>query len=152
MKILLIGEYSNVHWTLAQGLRQLGHHVTVISNGDFWKDYPRDIDVARTPGKIGGITLMTKLYTLLPRLRGYDIVQLINPIFFELKAERLFWFYDYLRKHNKKMFLGGYGMDWYWVHTCTYDKPLRYSDFNFGSEVRTDPEAVRFQQEWFGTE
>ena len=152
MKILLIGEYSNVHWTLAQGLRQLGHDVTVISNGDFWKDYPRDIDVARTPGKIGGITLIAKLYTLLPRLRGYDIVQLINPIFFELKAERLFWFYDYLRKHNKKVFLGGFGMDWYWVHTCTYDKPLRYSDFNFGSEVRTDPEAVRFQQEWFGTE
>ena len=25
MRILLIGEYSNVHWTLACGLRQLGH-------------------------------------------------------------------------------------------------------------------------------
>lgn len=152
MKILLIGEYSNVHWTLAEGLRHLGHFVTVISNGDFWKEYPRDIDVARTPGKVGGIMLMAKLYALLPKLRGYDIVQLINPIFFELKAERLFWFYDYLRKHNKKVFLGGFGMDWYWVHTCTFDKPLRYSDFNFGEEVRTDPEAVRFQQEWFGTE
>ena len=40
MRILLIGEYSNVHWTLACGLRQLGHQVTVLSNGDFWKDYP----------------------------------------------------------------------------------------------------------------
>lgn len=37
MKILLIGEYSNVHATLAQGLRSLGHHVVVASNGDFWK-------------------------------------------------------------------------------------------------------------------
>lgn len=152
MKILLIGEYSNVHWTLAQGLRQLGHRVTVISNGDFWKNYPRDIDVAREHGKINGIRLILKLWRLLPKMRGFDVVQLINPIFFELKAERLFWFYDYLRKHNKKVFLGGFGMDWYWVHTCTYDKPLRYSDFNFGSEVRTDPEAMRFQQEWFGTE
>ena len=52
MKILLIGEYSNVHWTLAQGLRQLGCTVTVISNGDFWKDYPRDIDVSRQSGKV----------------------------------------------------------------------------------------------------
>ncbi|MEE1338450.1 MAG: glycosyltransferase family 1 protein, partial [Muribaculaceae bacterium] len=44
MKILLVGEYSNVHWTLAKGLRELGHTVTVASNGDFWKNYPRDID------------------------------------------------------------------------------------------------------------
>ena len=43
MKILLIGEYSNVHWTLAEGLRQLGHTVTVISNGDYWKNYNRDM-------------------------------------------------------------------------------------------------------------
>ena len=42
-------------------------------------------------------------------------------------------------------------MDWYWVHTCTYDKPLRYSDFNFGREVRKDPEAIRHQQDWLGT-
>ena len=32
MKILLMGEYSNVHATLAEGLRQLGHQVTVLSN------------------------------------------------------------------------------------------------------------------------
>lgn len=43
MKILLLGEYSNVHWTLAQGLRALGHSVTVVSDGDGWKNYPRDI-------------------------------------------------------------------------------------------------------------
>ena len=151
MKILLIGEYSNVHNTLAEGLRELGHEVTVISNGDFWKDYPRDIDVARTPGKFGGILLMAKLYALLPKLRGYDVVQLINPIFFELKAERLFWFYRYLRKHNKRVYLGAFGMDYYWVHTCTYDKPLRYSDFNIGDEVRTDAEAVYYQYDWLGT-
>jgi len=151
MKILLIGEYSNVHATLAEGLRALGHQVTVVSDGDGWKNYPRDIDVSRKVGKVGGILLMARLYALLPRLKGYDIVQLINPMFFELKAERLFFFYDYLRKHNKKVYLGAFGMDWYWVHTCSYDKPLRYSDFNFGDQVRTDPEAVRYQQDWLGT-
>ena len=87
MKILLLGEYSNVHNTLAQGLRELGHTVPVVSNGDFWKNYPRDIDVSRRPGKMGGMLLMAKIYALLPRLRGYDIVQFINPMFFELKAK-----------------------------------------------------------------
>ena len=110
MKILLLGEYSNVHWTLAQGLRNLGHEVCVVSNGDFWKDYPRDIDVARKAGKIGGIILILKLWSLLPKMRGYDVVQLINPMFFELKAERLFWFYRYLRHHNKRVFLGAFGV------------------------------------------
>lgn len=74
MKILLLGEYSNVHWTLAQGLRSLGHEVCVISNGDFWKNYPRDIDVSRKPNKISGILLMARLYTLLHKMRDYDVV------------------------------------------------------------------------------
>ena len=152
MKILLIGEYSNVHNTLAQGLRKLGHEVCVMSNGDFWKNYPRDIDVNRHTRKLGGILLMLKLWTLLPYMRGYDVVQLINPMFFELKAERLFFFYRYLRRHNKRVFLGAFGMDWYWVDTCTHKKPLRYSDFNFGSEVRTDPDALKEQRDWLGTE
>ena len=151
MKVLLVGEYSNVHATLAEGLRTLGHQVTVISNGDFWKDYPRDIDVSRRPGKIGGLLLMTRLYSLLPRMRGYDVVQLINPMFFELKAERLFWFYDYLRRHNQKVFLDAFGMDWYWVHGCIFDSPLRYSDFNIGNELRTDAEALKYQHDWLGT-
>lgn len=151
MRILLIGEYSNVHATLADGLRELGHEVTVISNGDFWKGYKRDIDVTRKPGPMGGLLFMAKLYSLLPRMRNYDVVQLINPMFFELKAERLFFFYNYLRKHNRKVFLGAFGMDWYWVHTCTFDKPLRYSDFNIGNEVRTNADALKEQAEWLGT-
>lgn len=151
MKILLLGEYSNVHATLAEGLRTLGHQVTVASNGDFWKDYPRDIDLSRPEGKLGGIALMVKVYAQLPRWQGYDVVQLINPMFLELKAERILPIYQYLRKHNRHMVLCAMGMDWYWVHECTYRKPLRYSDFNIGNEVRTDEPAVREQQEWLGT-
>ena len=81
---------------------KLGHTVTVVSNGDFWKKLPRDINVSRRSGKLGGMLLMAKIYALLPRLRGYDIVQFINPVFFELKAERLFPLFQYLKKHNKK--------------------------------------------------
>lgn len=152
MKILLMGEYSNVHATLAEGLRKLGHHVTVLSNGDFWKNYPRDIDLVRKPGKLGGIMYMMKLYTNVYKLRGYDIVQLINPMFLELKAERIFPIYQYLRKHNKKIILGGFGMDYYWVSVCCKDKPLRYSDFNIGDELRTNADALKERKDWLGTE
>ena len=152
MKILLMGEYSNVHATLAEGLRKLGHHVTVLSNGDFWKNYPRDIDLVRKPGKLGGIMYMMKLYTNVHKLRGYDIVQLINPMFLELKAERIFPIYQYLRKHNKKIILGGFGMDYYWVSVCCKDKPLRYSDFNIGDELRTNADALKERKDWQGTE
>ena len=151
MKILLLGEYSNVHNTLAQGLRHLDHEVTVASNGDFWKDYPRDIDLARTPGKLGGIALMAKVYRQLPRWRNYDVVQLINPMFLELKAERIRPIYHYLRRHNKKMVLCAMGLDYYWAHECITRKPLRYSDFNIGNQLRTDEPAKYYSSDWLDT-
>lgn len=152
MKILLLGEYSNVHATLAEGLRKLGHQVTVLSNGDFWKNYPRDINLVRKPGKLGGMLYLAKLLTNVHKLRGYDIVQLINPMFLELKAERIFPIYRYLRRHNKKIILGGFGMDYYWVNVCCKDKPLRYSDFNIGDELRTNADALKEKKDWLGTE
>lgn len=151
MKILLLGEYSNVHATLAEGLKAIGHSVTVVSNGDFWKNYPRDISLVRGYSILGGARYMARLYSILPKLRGYDVVQLINPMFLEIKAERIFPIYRYLRRHNKRVFLCGYGMDWYWVNTCITDKPLRYSDFNFGNELRNDVNAMKERADWLGT-
>ncbi len=148
MKILLLGEYSNVHATLRKALIQLGHQVTLISNGDFWKNYPRDIDLSRTPGRWGGVCYTARLLTLLPRLRGYDVVQLINPMFLELKAERIMPIYHYLRRHNKKVFLGAFGMDYYWVKACCQLMPLAYSDFNIGHQLRTDAIATAYRNEW----
>jgi len=148
MRILLLGEYSNVHNTLAEGLRLLGHDVTVASNGDFWKDYPRDQDLVRRRGKLGGLALMAKVATLLPQWRGYDVVQLINPMFLELKAERIFPVYRYLRHHNRHVVLCALGMDHYWVNECVERKPLRYSDFNTGDELRTDAVALRDRYDW----
>ena len=151
MRILLLGEYSNVHATLAKALRALGHEVLVVSNGDFWKDYPRDIDLSRKGGRYDGIKYLLKTYSLLPRLRGYDVVQIINPMFLELKAERIFPIYKYLRRHNKRMVLGAFGMDYYWVSTCCDKKPLRYSDFNFGNQLRTNADAIAMRADWLGT-
>ena len=36
MKILLIGEYSNIHWTLAKALRNMGHRVDVLYQSNLW--------------------------------------------------------------------------------------------------------------------
>ena len=87
----------------------------------------------------------------LPKMRGYDVVQLINPIFIELKAQRIMPFYRYLRRHNKKIVMGAFGMDYYWASVNTDIKPLRYSDFNFGDNPRTDIEAQRFRDDWIDT-
>ena len=43
MKILLIGEYSNLHNSLKQGLIKLGHEVVLIGSGDGFKKYNVDI-------------------------------------------------------------------------------------------------------------
>lgn len=152
MRILLIGEYSNVHWTLAEGLRSLGHEVCVASNGDFWKNYKRDISLTRGSSKASGIKLLLKTLFTLPRLRGYDVVQIINPMFLELKAERIAPIYRYLRKHNKKMFLCAHGMDRYWVEGCTAQPPLfRYSDFNIGNTPISNPFIEEQKKDWSGT-
>lgn len=152
MKILLLGEYSSVHWTLAEGLRCLGHKVTVLSNGDFWKNYPRDISLLRQNRPFDGVCYYLKLLSLLPRLRGYDVVQIINPMFLELKAERMFAIYRYLRKHNKCMVLGAFGMDYYWVKTCdSIHSPFKYSDFNLGHQLRHNADAEKERKDWLGT-
>jgi len=156
VKILLIGEYSNVHWTLAEGLRALGHQVTVVSDGDRWKAYPRDIDLrrrhmddpSRTKRLGGAVRYLFDLARIWPTLKGYDVVQLINPVFIDLKAERLWPFYRFLRKHNGKVFLGAFGIDYYWVKVGMDCKTFRYSDFNFGSQLRSYPFLDEMVRDW----
>ncbi len=130
MKILLLGEFSNVHWTLSCALRKLGHEVSVISNGDEWKGYPSDISLVRKSGRMGSIVYLYKVLRLLPKLKGYDVVQLINPVhFIDLKAERGIRIYDYLRRHNKRIFLGAFGYDHYYVYDSIVNRTLRYCDY-----------------------
>lgn len=148
MKILLIGEYSNVHATLAEGLRAFGHQVTVLSNGDFWKNYPRDIDLVRTPGKWGGIRYLLKAYSILPHLRGYDIVHLINPMFLEVKAERILPFYRQLRKQNGRIFLGSFGIDKPWVEEGVKSDTFRYSDFYIYGKRRYNAFTQEMEADW----
>lgn len=149
MRILLLGEYSNVHWTLAEGLRELGHDVTVVSDGDNWKNYRRDINLKRhSLGFAGTARYMFDVVRTLPKLKGYDIVQIINPMFLSLKAEKMYPFYKYVRKNNGKLFMGAFGMDYYWVKAGMDCKTFRYSDFNIGDRQRTGGENALFIRDW----
>lgn len=150
MRILLLGEYSNVHWTLAEGLRCLGHDVCVASNGDNWKNYRRDIDLSRkSNGVYDTFIYLLKVLRAFRHFKGYDVVQLINPIFLDFRAKRIRKYYNYLRKHNKKVFLGAFGMDYYWVKTCLDCKTFRYSDFNLWEHPRTEESYNKiFISEW----
>ncbi len=137
MKILLFGEYSNVHNGLADGLRQLGNEVYVVSDGDGWKNYNRDIDLSRKSTKLlDTIFYLFKLKKIFHKLKGFDVVQIINPIFLELSANKIKPYYDFLKENNKSIFMGAFGMDYYWVKTCLDCKTFRYSDFNIGPNQR----------------
>lgn len=148
MRILLLGEYSNVHWGLAEGLRALGHEVTVVSDGDVWKNYHRDIDLRRRSlGKIDTLRYLYDIHRIIPKLRDYDVVQLINPVFLDLRAERILPYYQQLRNQNGRMFLGSLGIDKPWVEEGLMPETFRYSDFYLFGQRRhnsftDDMEAV----------
>lgn len=149
MKILFLGEYSNVHATLAKGLRALGHTVTVASDGDVWKNYPRDIDLARhSTGLRDSLSFFLRLARALPRLRGYDVVQLINPVFLPLKPQRIWPLYKMIAAHNGACFLGAFGMDTYYVRACFDGHTFRYSDFFLGTKRRRMPCTDEFERDW----
>lgn len=62
MKILLLGEYSSLHSTLADGLRLLGHEVTVASDGCKWMENERDINLSRPGYDLYNLALRRVVY------------------------------------------------------------------------------------------
>ena len=147
MRILLIGEFSRLHNSLKEGLVALGHDVTIIGNGDAFKNYPVDwstkakfceTQLMRIPRSlvfrlfrfdIATIEFGIRFYFLLPKIKDFDVVQLINekPIqtlpFFEL------WLIKKIFKHNKNVFLLCCGID-YKVVQHLLSKKERYSLLN----------------------
>ena len=152
MRILLFGEYSNLHATLAQSFRRLGHNVTVISDGDHWRNYRRDIDLTRhnETCKIDGISLILKLIFLLPRLRNFDVVQIINPKFLPLKARFSRLLLKYLKRHNNIISMGCFGMDSI-VLRRQNEGCLEYSDtYSYGKRI--NDEYVSLIHSWLHDE
>lgn len=144
MDVLLIGEYSRLHNSLKEGLTQLGHNVTLVGTGDGFKGFPVDanydarffrLPVLKTIRHYGNRIFQWDLerlergirfYRMLPKLKNYDAVQLINetPIKTWQPLER--YLLNKLMKQNKKTFLLCCGID-YTVTKYMMDKKPRYS-------------------------
>ena len=127
MKILLFGEYSGFFNCLKDGLISLGHDVFLASNGDGFKNYPSDFrwdsHFAPKLGKLGPLYNMANILYHKNLFTGFDVVLLINPT----DLARYKWVnkpvYDYIVKHNNKVFLSGSGdtsvMFNYWYNSQT---------------------------------
>lgn len=136
MKILLLGDASNYHATLAHGLKALGHDVTLASDGSRWMQTERNIDLSRADSRIGGAVLYARLSTVLaPRLRGYDVVQFVSPGFARLRPQRLEKLLKKLRRNNGSLYLTALGTDSTLVRNLSGPAPaLRYSEWQTGGK------------------
>ncbi len=139
MRILLVGEYSRLHNSLKEGLLKNGHEVTLISNGDWFKNYPSDISIKPTLTTtnpinyfrqiifkffkidICKIEIGIKFYQKLPLLKNFDVVQLIN----EAPIQTFAFFERYLLQklfhQNKNTFLLCCGVDYAVVNYLVKD-------------------------------
>lgn len=124
MRILLVGEYSRLHNSLKEGLLTLGHEVMIVSSGDDFKNYASDFSVKATffssfwfTKKLRNglrrffkfdfekIERTIRFYLILPKLKGFDHVQLINSDALELNPAISLFFYKKLFSQNKKFSL-----------------------------------------------
>lgn len=139
MKILLFGNPSMFHSYLAQGLRELGHEVKLISHGFGWRKFPgADISIERRQDINGKLALADYLVRILPviyRCKGYDIVQLHHPLFLELRGSHMMPFYKYLRRHNKHLVMCCVGDDPHTIDQITNKNVLRYSEQRIGDKI-----------------
>lgn len=148
MRILFFGDYSNLHACLAGELRRRGHSVTVVSDGGRYMDTARDILLDRKPGIKGTISYLARLFSLLPRLKGYDVVQLINPHFVALRPEKIRKVFDTLRRNNGSVFLTLAGDDHHFCNACINSDLFRYSEFRVGSQLTEFERISRRGSKW----
>lgn len=144
MKILLIGEYSRLHNSLKEGLTKLGHNVTLVGNGDGFKDYPVDIKITSKISKSPFLKVLSKgilkvfrinisklenyynFKKILPKLKDYDVVQLINEKTVKTYPYLEIKFIKTVLSQNKKVFLLSCGTDYISIKYA-YEKKFRYS-------------------------
>lgn len=133
MKVLLLGDYSGVHYNLFLGLCAFGVDVTLISSGDGKKEIPTNIRwrtqsssrIARIMG-VNGRGFIGLNSDLIKSLSGYDVVQIINPVIVEeasIRANREL--FSKLRDLNGKVFLYSCGDDLNWVSACMVERNKR---------------------------
>lgn len=114
----------------------------VMSAGSRCMDTERDIDLRRTPGLRGAFSYLGRLFRLWPTLRDFDVVQLINPNFLELRPGKIRYFLKELASRNGHVCLSLAGSDPVTVKGCVEDGLFRYSEFRVGEEKSPYARAV----------
>jgi len=157
MKILLVGEYSRLHNSLKEGLIELGHQVTIIATGDHFKNYPVDIKLNRKFNNgfakkvkvfiyklvkidITSVSIKNQFFKQQERLKGFDIVHLINESPIGVTPKHEITFISFLKKHNKKLFLLSCGADYISVKH-SFDKKPSYSILEPYFKNKTSPKS-----------
>ena len=144
MNILLVGEYSNFHNSLKQGLQALGHEVVIISDNDF-KDYPLDINIYAkyfqdnyllnkfrqgiykiTKFDLAQLEVGLRFWANRKKLIGYDVIQLVNEYPIQSPPAMELRLLKFLFKNNKKAFLVSCGDDYICVNYMLAGK-FKYS-------------------------
>ena len=144
MKILLLGEYSNLHNSLKQALINMGHEVLLVGNADGFKKYETDILIkshledyllfkliARLFLRIFKINIFEiEIYLrakkIVNKLQGFDVVQLINENSFKTSPLLEIKLLKQIFKNNNKVFLLSCGVDSVSVKYAM-SKKLKYS-------------------------
>lgn len=149
MKILLVGDMSNLHWTLAEGLRLSGHSVVTVSDGNLWKGFQTDnLLVRKSKRFFDSLVYLFRTFILFFGFRGFDIVQFISPKFLDLKPRWNYLLYIWLKATNKKVFLGAFGDDNYWILKCLSPDGFRYSNFYIDSKPWVCDRNTRLVNNW----
>ncbi|MCM1451198.1 MAG: hypothetical protein NC102_02985 [Clostridium sp.] len=124
----------------------MGHEVTVASAGNGWMQTYRDIDLSRKSSLWGGFKLCCRMHRLCANeLKGFDIVQLHDPIFVELRPYLLRPLFDKIKKQNGRVFLTSLSNDTPYVRMCIGNYgPLRYNEYRV--DGKPTPFALRFPE------
>lgn len=128
MKILLVGEYSNLHRSLKEGLDKLGHETNVLGLKDGFKEINVTIEVKDYFNNwilkklknaflrlfnidLHSISIKKQLKNSQTKLTGYDVVQFINESSFNCNPKTEIEIFNLIKQQNKKLFLLSCGDD-----------------------------------------
>lgn len=148
-RILLLGDYSNFHRTLATGLRHKGCDVVVASDGMRWMDTQRDVDITRPAGRLGGARLWWRFMygDLKPLMQGNDIVAINDANFSYMRPILLKSILQRLCRTNGSVFLSAMSTDTAYLEMLeAADSPLRYSEWFI--EGKPSPYMLSEQVQW----
>src|SRR5690606_29101119 len=138
------GEFSRLHNSLKEGLMALGHDVILVGSGDQFKKYPvdhsidsfvfnkgiplffRKVILKLLSKDIADFEIMYRFKKLLPQLKGYDVVQLINEDALVIHPKLQIPLLQKLIDQNKSVFLLCCGDDYITVNFANNGQ-YRYS-------------------------